>query len=593
MGDGTHAEVICVHTAPSEVLACIPCDDISSRFSDVSGNGCDLLPDRLNTAAFATEGQARSAVGAANFAAGLVIPAEKLSVNFSKNYLIFSIDLFSAPPAADGHLLSFSSVVGGGAGYTGFYLDWKTNGTVQVVFTFDGALKNNALTLPTNPALPFFEATPKWRRLQIVVDPDGSVFVFRDRRLAGAYPNVFVGATAFPDQASGKRTRLGGWADDAAPTVACDFRNIHIISGPGHLPVSLGSIFRRIMQSPRDIVPQSVIRKAIHRSWWFGIAQSNFAGPNGGASWRGSNDGDGCPMTEPCLTGAGPTNVSGSTTSHPFLAGMLGKRGAWWGVDNTGIGSTSLAVTWVGVGRSYVSGMKVSRGGYVYDGGRVYRLGGSAAYGVSYTVNTPPSAGTPPAGTSWEDTGQITAQEVEGYIYSPLDGTGRFDPNNLIRTAAARIITYRGMDAKGAIVEIGQGDASFGTTRVQFASAIQSVIDYLTPLGLYTMVSMPITCKSSNPWYVSNLLPGRLDALAKNAGNSLVIPGPDLASALGILPTESAVQTPAGTGVAFEPRPALQNDGSGDTTSVHANAAAQIKVAEQYALSYCAAFKIP
>lgn len=601
--------------------------DVSSQFSDVSGNARHLLAEPANSVAFDLPGFMCTGTGTA---AGLVIPAAAMSWNPSTEWLVMSVTgRWSIGPAQA--LISHGYETGG----TGFSVGLSASGFLTITprvagvdkapisagrlamtetkaitlsgtfsitngsnaITYSGALPQTfavgssvrgtgipegaivtdisgaSVTLSltataTNAAATLTARTPATDvTVTIAFDPlTGSWFVYRNATLANAYHdnNIPGSSNGYPSANTGGLTRLSGNSGSASATTAMQFSALQIYKGLGALPVTLGSIVRRIYGDPRSVVPVNLFAFPKLTAIMGLVGQSNELGGGGGAAnFVAVNSSDGAPCNDGTTDNLG--SGTGLNSRWPGVAGAAGKRRVWLRVLNTAQGTTGIADTWVGRCRPYAAGMLVTPGSYVLDAnGKVYKAVGTL--GTVYALNVTPSSG---VGTSelasWTDLGAARAQDVDGAVYTP--GDARFDPNGLLADLMAKLTARNGYQKKVVLVSIGQTDVSTATTAAQYAAAMQAVATYFTVSGVAVLLGMTTTSPGSDAWFSSNLRPGRLAALAAMSGNPLVFVGPDLATALGLLPNETNAQ-PA----AMEIVPKLINNGG---TYVHLNAAAQ------------------
>lgn len=245
---------------------------------------------------------------------------------------------------------------------------------------------------------------------------------------------------------------------------------------------------------------------------------------------------------------AAPMLDTGNRSWWPVTVEAMGRRGRWLDVANTAVGSTTLCDSWVGRCRTWVSGMAVFRGSYVLSGGGVWRCG--------LTLSPVEASTVAPTGTSdttgadsvpWSYLGAPGAGDTDGTIYS--NGSARYDPNGYIAAAVA-VRNRPGADAWGVYVSIGQGDHTVGSTRSQYAAAMQNLAAHVTGLG--GVCWLGVTCGMSgadapkiaarDATMTGVIQAGRQDALAALSDNDLVRAGADLRAALG-LPTATAVDT--------------------------------------------------
>lgn len=230
-------------------------------------------------------------------------------------------------------------------------------------------------------------------------------------------------------------------------------------------------------------------------------------------------------------------------------AEAMARRGHWLDVNITGVGTTALTDSWVGRCRAWATSMAVMRGSYILSGGGLWRCNGAASTVFTSTVAPTGTSDTTGADSvPWVYVGAPGAGDVDGAIYA--HGSARFDPNGYIAAALTSLDNRPGYNAKGVYVSIGQGDHTIGSTRTQYATAMQRVAERVTSLGHVCWLG--VTCGMSgvdaptiaarDATMVNVVQAGRNDALAALAGNSLVRAGADLRASLGV-PTATAIDT--------------------------------------------------
>lgn len=259
------------------------------------------------------------------------------------------------------------------------------------------------------------------------------------------------------------------------------------------------------------------------------LGQSNEQGP-GPSTSISSVMGAGAPSVDPI----GPQGAFNSPWPH--LAKMAAARGHWYAFRNHARGSTALTDLWVGRCRTYAFGMNLCTGAYVLDGGNIYKAVG--AIGTIYSLNVAPSAGVGASGlSSWINLGAAQAGDTDGAIYA--EGSARFDPNGLIAAINTDLGLQVGYDRKAVFVSIGQSDKTVISTSAQYSAAMQSVANYFKARGIYVLLGFTCYAAAVDAWYTSDLLPGRLAALAAQTG-PFVMAGANLRNDLGVLATTPA-----------------------------------------------------
>jgi len=240
----------------------------------------------------------------------------------------------------------------------------------------------------------------------------------------------------------------------------------------------------------------------------------------------------GCPLRDP----VGP-NGGAFRSMWPYLSELMGRRGTWLSIHNTGVGSTGAAHSWCGYIRTWASSMKVLVGSLVLSGGKTWKC---TAASTTINVSTvTPAAGLQADGVTWSDLGTSTGTDTVGLMSA---SNPRFDPNGYIAAAYAGLSAATGYDEKWCFISIGQTDKSMDVVSADYAQALRNITDYM--LARSVKVAMGFTCSGNtaglDAWYTSDLLPGYASALATYAGNSNVIAGANLRAALGLLATSPA-----------------------------------------------------
>lgn len=240
----------------------------------------------------------------------------------------------------------------------------------------------------------------------------------------------------------------------------------------------------------------------------------------------------GYPMRDPVAPNGGTAR-----SMWPYLSDLMGRRGTWLRVHNSGVGSTSAAHSWCGYIRTWVSSMLVIKGSYVLSGGKTW-LCTAASTSVNASTVTP-AAGLQADGVTWSDLGTSTGTDTIGLLSS---SNARFDPNGYIAAAYIGLSASTGFDEKWCFISIGQGDKTMQVIASDYAQALKNITDYMLARGV--KVAMGFTCAGNTAgleaWYQSDLLPGYATALTSYAGNTNVVAGANLRTALGALTTSPA-----------------------------------------------------
>lgn len=235
----------------------------------------------------------------------------------------------------------------------------------------------------------------------------------------------------------------------------------------------------------------------------------------------------GFPMRDPVAP-----NGTTKRSMWPYLSDLMGRRGTWLQVYNTAIGASSIAHSWCGYIRTWVSDIRIILGSYCLSGGKTWK-----ATALSSTVidsTSTPAAGLQADGVTWSDLGTSTATDTVG-VLGPTHA--RFDPNGYIAAAYAGLSGSTGFDEKWAFISFGQTDRTMSTTAADFSQAIQNVTNYM--LTRSVKVAIGFTCydaeSGAEAYFQANLLPGLATAQAAYSGNANVIAGANLRTALGVL----------------------------------------------------------
>jgi hypothetical protein len=244
----------------------------------------------------------------------------------------------------------------------------------------------------------------------------------------------------------------------------------------------------------------------------------------------------GCPLKDPIAP-----NGSTKKSMWPYLSELMGRRGTWLQVYNTGVGSTSIAKSWCGQIRNWNGTDPVVRGQYVLSAGGVWRCNRAAG-----TASVPTAAPTGTADTTgadsipWVYLGVPQTKDVDGYVYQ--DGDARFDPNGYFAATLVGLNAAQGFDEKWAFISFGQTDRTCNTSRAGFAAALVKASTFFTSRGV--RVALGFTCynaeSGAEAYFQSQLLPGWSDALATLSSNPLVKTGANVRNAVGVLAVNPA-----------------------------------------------------
>ena len=315
--------------------------------------------------------------------------------------------------------------------------------------------------------------------------------------------------------------------------MAAKLHSFHALVFTGAVPVNLGQIARRMSESPGSPVPDAAFLGTTKTVLVVCGApgQSNEVGSG---LWQSSNSDYGYPLQDPVAP-----NGASQRSMWPLLSDMLGQRGIWADMLNVAKGSTSATSTWAGHVRTWVNNIPVGIGSYVLSGGGIWRCNMAAGTaGNSTTAPTGTANVTGADSIPWVYAGVPLAYEVDGYVMK--DGDTRFDPAGYFAAAhTAAQARGTGYAEKWVIISIGQGDKTMSANRVAYKQALINATNYWLARGFKVALGFTVYAATTGAeaWYQSDLLPGWADAVASYAGNSNVIVGANLRTALGVLPT--------------------------------------------------------
>lgn len=241
-------------------------------------------------------------------------------------------------------------------------------------------------------------------------------------------------------------------------------------------------------------------------------------------------------LGRPTVDPVGP-NGGSLRSMWPLLSDLLGARGVQFSMYNSSVGATSLAYSWCGYIKTWVTSMLVIKGSMVLSGGKTWLC--TAASSTVNASTVAPAAGLQADGVTWSDLGASTGTDTVG-LCGPTHA--RFDPNGYVVAAYNGVANMLGQDEKRCLISIGQGDKSMSVVRADFAQAIRNVTDYM--LARSVKVDIGFTCYGNTAglvsWMDTELIPGWSDAVASYAGNPNVMRGANLATSIGALASTSS-----------------------------------------------------
>jgi len=451
----------------------------------------------------------------------------------------------------------------------GFYLSVRaTTGKVKPIFnTSNGVFSSTTdsdAVLATGTQKTFVCAwDAKLRLFHFWMDGE-----LTDSRFVGG-----LGGTCTPSKYFG----IGMAADTGlgvSTSTASTFKNIHFLRfADSALPINVGYVAKRLMQAPDAHLVDNIFRMPSKKiQLILGPCQSNemgFAETVDRTSLLGV----------PHKDGIWPIAVSYTTGSAwPRLAELAGSRGVAMSVYNSARAGSSILQSWCGICRQWVSGMMAGKGLWLLSGGGLWQMT-SGSVGV-FTASTVAPTGTTTTtgadGITWTYIGTPTAIDTDGHVYNHTE-TSRFDPLGLFAQAFSGITANQSFDARYALMQIGQTDASHSNVTLQnFADGLTNAINYWKSKGCKVIVGMTVAMPSADARYQSVIIPARQQVLAAFANDPCVIEGADIYGYFG------GTSIPVAT-VQRSPIPSLMNYGSGDTLgSVHLNCAGQRGMADAH-----------
>lgn len=505
----------------------IPTRQTTGNAADVSGHGAQagVAINLGMAAAWANPGYATVGAGSG---LGYFIQLSKSNFDLSSQSILLAITVNLAAPVSNAVILGNGN---SGTGVYGVFIQAQTDGTVRPFVSTSAGV--SALTASTTAIV--CDSTSH----HVVLAIDGStkdVALYVDGVLnvyaLGAYSGNTTGMVSnFNIGSQGLAASLG-----PSTTIAMKWRDAHLLVFNGPLPLNVTEIAQKLSSCPERILVQRDITFAT-KTIIVTIApgQSNEAGNGFFADISGVR---GVPMRDPVAP-----NGSTARSMWPYLATLAGRRGTKLEFYNRAVGSTSLANSWVGLVKQWISGLMVQQGNLVLSSGGIWKVTGSGSFDATIYTSTVAPTGTSNIttgdGISWTYLGTPTATDVAGRVQQPTDT--HFDPNGYLAASLAGISSRTGFDAKYAFTSIGQGDFVLGVTRDQYTQAMESQADYFLAVGIRVALGMTFYDASAGAeaYYQSTLLPGLADALAHYSGNPNVIAGANLRTAVGVLPVNN------------------------------------------------------
>lgn len=228
------------------------------------------------------------------------------------------------------------------------------------------------------------------------------------------------------------------------------------------------------------------------------------------------------------------------------LSENLGRSGIFLDLNNTAIGSTSLANYWVGILRNWTSGTPIQYGTYISASNNIYKCVSASSFVSNSTII--------PSGSndiitsdniSWRFISSANSYDNIGTVYDKNDQ--RFDPNNILTTIKNYFDSKSfGYDEKWLFISIGQTDKTMSTTKEQYKQSIINAVEYLK--DSVDKIFIGFTCYGATAdldnYFIDNLIPGYEESLEYFSGDAKIKRGVNLRYELGILPVSPILNSP-------------------------------------------------
>lgn len=178
----------------SKLKACIPGNDASTTFLDVSGNSANLAVEANNTTAFDNEGFFKTTTGVTTPA--LAIPQAKIAWNPYRESMILSFMLNRSTPTVNEIILSIGGLL---AGYQGFYLSHRSGSQLRIIPVINaGSSVAGTVDSTFLYSEPILETYSKTITLQAatIASVDGQMSIPKNAKILDIFADTTVAWTA-------------------------------------------------------------------------------------------------------------------------------------------------------------------------------------------------------------------------------------------------------------------------------------------------------------------------------------------------------------------------------------------------------------
>lgn len=496
---------------------------------DVSGAmaQCLILPEYTDAAAWANRGYFTSG---ATLGYSIAMPNKHFRWNMDTDSVIFSAVINKSAPVGNEGILGCCNTT---TRY-GFYV--QARGAGGKVRVFINTSSGYVAGLSDSSAV-FCDGTD--HTLTVMIHgPSKSVFLFCDGVICDQWLGCYVGGNDVTANFA-----FGGTQDTgtAYTPVACKFKGVHMYRyRDGGLPINAAEIARYIHQNPFVAVPSVMVGARKAPVWTLALCgQSNEKGSGSFASRVGR-------LGAPIGDGIAPQGTSGVGSMWPRVAEQLGNSGIWLNVFNTARGSSSIVNHWAGRIVAWSAGARMAYGQYTVADGKVYRVtvasGGQTNGTTGGSAPVWPTSGTVVDGQlTWTYLRAATGADTIGKVMK--EGDDLFDPNGWVAYMVSQSATVPTAAKRLIYIAQGQEDATRGSTRAEYLSALKAVTDYCITRGYEVRIGLSFYADTLDAQYTGQLIPAINDALSYYAGNPLVKAGVDMRTTFGVLP----VSPPRGT----------------------------------------------
>lgn len=201
-----------------------------------------------------------------------------------------------------------------------------------------------------------------------------------------------------------------------------------------------------------------------------------------GTEWGQTRAGFGYPMVD----------RPGVRSMWPMTSELCGRAGISTLILNRAVGSTGMCNYWIGNARNHVNGMFVNLGSYAIYAGKLWKVidpntTNNDVYGTSTVA---PSAVVGADNIQWQDMGAVTAEDVNGAIYTRT--SSRFDPNGAMAGGRDAVLAAKNVDRRFALGSIGQGDKTTGMTLAQYQAAYEQFVRYDLEAGIEVIAGLTL-----------------------------------------------------------------------------------------------------